>query len=79
MPQWSGKLTYVTDKFRSWPTTAISTVEFDVIWITALHHTTERQPANSLVAEFDPKGTFRTQVASGKSVVTLITSIASSE
>ena len=30
--------------------TAISTVEFYVLWITAIHHTAERHPVNSLMA-----------------------------
>jgi hypothetical protein len=40
-----------------WPTTAISTVEFYVLWITAIHHTAERHPVNSLMAlstQFSP-------------------------
>jgi hypothetical protein len=31
-------------------TTAISNVEFYVLWITAIHHTAERHPVNSLMA-----------------------------
>ena len=34
--------------------TAISTVEFYVLWITAIHHTAERHPVNSLMALSTP-------------------------
>ena len=33
-------------KVGSWPVPVIRTVEICVLWITALHHTAERQPAN---------------------------------
>ena len=47
--------------------------------MTAIRLEAELNLLKGVWAANDPKGTFRTQVASGKSVVTLITSTASSE
>lgn len=49
------------------------------VWGAPFRRTAEICHVPPTWAAFDPKGTFRTQVASGKSVVTLITSTASSE